>query len=107
MGGVIFGDHKTTTRLFVETMNDSRTLLPANSRQRCAVVEQCVDQSVFAMTRTRVNDQPRRLIDDDEVVVFEQNLKQDRLWKGLDLFQRRLGLFNLIGGWKNLGGAAG
>src|SRR5215510_1025258 len=96
MRHVIFGNNKTTTRLLVETMNDSRALFPANSGQRGAVVEQCVDQRVFTMTRTRVNDQPRRLIDHDEVVVFEENLKRDRLRQGLDFFQRRLGEINLI-----------
>jgi len=96
VGGIIFGDDETTTRLLVETMNDSGALFPANSRQRCAVVKQCIDQSVFAVTRTRMNDQPRRFIDHNEVVVFEQNLKWNRFWQGLDLFQRWLGELNLI-----------
>src|SRR5213079_1037068 len=96
MGGVILGDDETTTRLFVETMNDAGTLFPADSRQRRTVVEERIDQSVFAMTSTRMNDKPRRLVDDDEVVVFEEYLKRDRLWQRLDLFQWRLGELNLI-----------
>src|SRR4029453_4231155 len=107
MGGVILGDDKTTTRLFVETMNDAGTLFPADSRQRLAVVEQCVDQSVFAMTSTGMNDKPRRLIDDDEVVVFKENLNRDRLWQRFVFFQRGLGELNLIAASNNLARPAG
>src|SRR5919198_1756660 len=98
MRRVIFGYDKAAARLFVETMNDSRALFPTDSRQHGAVVEERVYQSVFAMPGTRVNDKPRRLIDDDEIVVFEENLKRDRLRQGLDLFQGRLGQLNLIAG---------
>jgi hypothetical protein len=107
MGGVILGDDEATARLFVETMNDAGTLFPADSRQRRTVVEERVDQSVFAMTSTRMNDKPRRFIDDDEIVVFEEYLKRDRLWQRLDLFQRRLGELNLIATSNNLAWPAG
>ena len=72
-----------------------------------AVVEERVDQSVFAMTGARMNDKPRRLVDDDEIIVFEENLKRDRLWQRLDLFQRRLGELNLIATSNNLAWPAG
>ena len=96
MGCIVFGDNKTAARLFVETMNDARALFPADSRQRRAVVEERVDQSVFTMTGPRMNDEPRRLVDHDEIIVFEENLKGDLLWQRFDLFQRRLGELNLI-----------
>ena len=35
------------------------------------MTEQCVDQSVFPLTCARVNCQPCRFIDDDEIVVFK------------------------------------
>ena len=107
MGGIILGDDEATARLFVETMNDAGTLFPADSRQRHTVVEERVDQSVFAMTSTRMNDKPRRFIDDDEIVVFEEYLKRDRLWQRLDLFQRRLGELNFIATSNNLAWPAG
>ena len=107
MGGIILGDDEATARLFVETMNDAGTLFPADSRQRRTVVEERVDQSVFAMTSTRMNDKPRRFIDDDEIVVFEEYLKRDRLWQRLDLFQRRLGELNFIATSNNLARPAG
>src|SRR3954464_7472139 len=102
MGGIILGDDETTTRLFVETMNDAGALFPADSRQRGTVIEERVNQSVFAMTSTRMNDKPRLLIDDDEIVVLEEYLKRDRLWQRLDLFQRRLGELNVIAASNNL-----
>jgi hypothetical protein len=71
------------------------------------VVEERVDQSVLAMTGTGVNDQPRRLIDHDEIIVFEENLKWDLLWQGLDLFQRRLRKLDLIATSNNLAWPAG
>src|ERR1700757_3467285 len=96
MGCIVFGDNKTAARLLVETMNDAGAFFPADSRQRRAVVEERVDQRVFAMTGARRNDKPRRLVDHDEIIVFEENLKGDLLWQGLDLFQRRFGELNLI-----------
>jgi hypothetical protein len=100
--GVIFGDDKATTRLFVETMNDARTLFPADSRQRDAVVEQRVNQGVLAMTSSRMNDKPGRFIDDDEIIVFEENLKRDRFWQGFDFLRRRLGELDLVATSNNL-----
>ena len=102
MGGVILGDDETTTRLSVETMNDAGTLFSADSRQRRTMVEERIDESVFAMTSTRMNDKPRRLIEDDDIVVFEEYFTRDRLWQHLDLFQRRLGELNLVAASNNL-----
>jgi hypothetical protein len=59
------------------------------------------------MTGARVNDKPRRLINHDEVAVFEENLKWDLLWQVLDLFQRGLGQINLIATSNNLARPAG
>src|SRR5881227_1702043 len=86
MRRVIFGYDNATARVFVETMNDAGALLSADSRQSRAVVQERVHQSMFAMTSARVNDKSRRLINDDQVVIFEENLKRDLLWQGLDLF---------------------
>src|SRR5206468_7083711 len=104
---VVFGHDKTAARLFVETMNDSGALFSADPRQHRAMVEECVDQSVFAMTGARMNDKPRRLVDHDEIIVFEKDLKGNLLRQGLDLFQRRLGQLNLIAASNDLAWPAG
>src|SRR5262245_9646705 len=106
MGCIVFGDNKTAARLFVETMNDSGTLFPADSRQHRAVVEQRVDQSVVTMAGARMNDKPCRLVDHDQIIVFEENLKGNLLWQCFDLFQRRLGELNLIAASDDLAWAA-
>ena len=54
------------------------------------------------MTGTRVNDKSRRLIDNDQIIVFEENLQRDRLWQSRDLCQRWLNEFNLIASSNNL-----
>src|SRR6266481_4158607 len=95
---VILCNDKAAARLLVETMNDAGALFPADSRQRGAVVEERVNQSVLAMTSARVNNKPRWLVDNDQIVVFKENLKWDLLWKGLNFFQWRLGELNLIAG---------
>ena len=107
MRRVIFGYDKATARVFVETMNDAGTLLSADSRQSRAVVQKRVHQSMFAMTSARVNDKSRRLINDEQVVIFEENLKRDLLWQGLDLFQRWLGEVDLVAISNNLAWPAG
>src|SRR5206468_5292323 len=102
MRDIIFGYDKAAARFLVETMNDAGTLFSADSRQRRTMVEERIDESVFAMTSTRMNDKPRRLIEDDDIVVFEEYFKRDRLWQHLDLFQRRLGELNLVAASNNL-----
>src|SRR5947208_14303902 len=96
MGCVVFGDDKTAACFFVETMNDAGALFPADPRQHGAVVEERIDQSVFAMTGARMNDKPRRFVEHHEITVFEENLRRDLLWQCLYLFQRRLGELDLI-----------
>jgi len=96
MGCIVFGHDKTAARFFVETMNDSGALFSADPGQHRAVVEERVDQSVLTMTGAWMNDKPRRLVDHDEIIVFEENLKRDLLRQGVDLFQRRLDELNLI-----------
>src|SRR5437667_11772891 len=66
------------------------------------MAEQCVDQSVLAMTGTGMNDEPGRFVDDDEIVVFEENVERNRFRPGVDLFRRRFGDFDLITGSQKL-----
>ena len=55
------------------------------------MAEQCIDQGVLPMASAGMNDKPSRLINDDEIVVLEQNLKRNGLWLTLDLFEGWLG----------------
>ena len=107
MSRVIFGHDKTAARVLVETMDDSGALFSADSRQRRAVIQERVHQSVFTMTSTRVDDKARRLIDDNHVFIFKKNLQRDRFWKSLDFFQRWLDDLDLIATSNNLAWPAG
>ena len=43
------------------------------------------------MTGARVNDKPSWFIDNDEIVVFKENLERNRLRLGFDFFDRWFG----------------
>jgi len=60
------------------------------------VVEQRVDQSVFALTRARVNGKAGRFIDNDEIVVFEEYIEWNRLRSHIDLLQRWISQINFV-----------
>jgi len=107
MGRVVFGGNETAARVLVETMNDAGTLFPADPRQTGAVIEERIDQRVFAMTCAGMNNEPRGLVDHDEIIVFEENRKRDLLWQGLDLFQRRFGELNLVAASNDVTGPGG
>ena len=62
---------------------------------------------MFAMTSARMNNKPRRLVHHNEIIVFEENLKRDLLWQGLDLFQWRFGELNLVAASTDLAWPAG
>ena len=60
------------------------------------MTEQRIDQSVFTLTGARVNGESGRFVDDDEIVVFEENVEWNRLRSWLDLLRRRLNEINLV-----------
>jgi len=51
---------------------------------------------VFALTCARVNGKAGRFIDNDEIVVFEEYLEWNRLWRHIDLLQLRLPQINFV-----------
>ena len=60
------------------------------------MTEQRVDQSVFAVTRARVNGKAGRFIDNDEIVVFEEYLERNRLRPDIDFLYRWLPQINFV-----------
>src|SRR4029077_11075407 len=99
---VIFGHHKAAACFLVETMDDAGSLFSADARQSRPVAEQRVHQSVLAVACARVDSQAGGLIDKDEVAVFEEDLKRNRLWPDVDLLHGWLGQINLVAGSNNL-----
>ena len=63
-----------------------------------AMGEQGVDQRVLLMARAGMHDQAGRLVQHEQVVVFEQNLERHLLRLGFDFFDGRLGQFHDVAG---------
>ena len=93
-----FCDDQTTARLFIQSMDNSRPFFSADSGKLRKVMQQRIDQCVLAMASARMNDQPRWLVDYDQVFIFIKNIEGNRFRLIVDLFQRRLVHFNAITG---------
>ena len=77
MCAIRFGHHHDAGRIFVETMNDSGSFDAADAGKIPAVMEEGVDQGAGRVAGGRVNDEARRFVDDQQVVIFVQNWHQE------------------------------
>jgi hypothetical protein len=73
---IVFRDDEQTAGVAIEAVNDPGPKLATNSRQVRHPVKQGVDEGVIAVTRRRVNHHPSRLVHDDEVGVFVENVER-------------------------------
>ena len=90
MGAVGLGDDHDAGRVLVEAVDDAGPLDAADARQAvAAMVDQRVDQRAGPVAGARMDDQPGRLVDDDQVVVLVENVERDVL--ALRLGRLRLG----------------
>src|SRR5262245_5088698 len=96
MRHVVFCCDKAASCFLVEAVNDARPFFSTDTRQSRAVVQQRVDQRVFAVTRSWMNRHASGFVDDDEIGVFEQNLQWNRFRSGLDFFRWRIRELNFI-----------
>ena len=64
MREVVFGDHQTTARFFVEPMDYARAQLTADPAQIGDLVQQCVDQGSGLDTRPGMDRHARRFVND-------------------------------------------
>ena len=80
MRRVVLGDNDTAGRAFVEPVNDAGTFHATDTGKTAAtVMEERVDERVLEVSRRRVHNHTGRLVDDDEVVVFEEYGERDCL----------------------------
>ena len=96
MSLIVFCHDQAATRFLVQSMNDARALLSTHAGKIRAMMEQGVDQSMLAMARARVNHQPGRFVDYDQIVVLKKNIEQDRLWLIIGFLRQWLGYTNSI-----------
>src|SRR5262245_59335297 len=82
---VIFRHDETTARLLVETMNNAGTMFSADPGESGAMMKQGVDQSMRLVPGARMHDQPRRFVEHEQVVVFEENLERNFLGLSVNL----------------------
>ena len=95
---IVLRDDEAAARFFVETVHDAWPFFAADAGKDEAMMEQCIDQGVFPMSRSRMNHETGRFTEDNEIVVFEKNLQRNMLRLIVDLFERRFGELDLITG---------
>ena len=82
---VVFCRDDEPARVAVDAMHDAGAQRAADAGETvAAVVEQGVDQGAVRMARRGMDDEPARLVDDDDVVVLVDNVQRDVLRNGVD-----------------------
>ncbi len=87
VGGVVLGDDDEAAGVFVETMNNAGPEVATGCRKRFEAKEQRVDESVavaciFSFAGAGVHHHAGGLVDDGEVLVFEDDFERDVLRSG-------------------------
>ena len=71
------GDHEAR-RVLVDAMHDARPEFPANARQRIpAMGNQRIHQRAITIARRRMHNKARLLVDDDDVLVFKDDVERN------------------------------
>src|SRR5947209_10818689 len=70
MGIIGPGYDQASGRVLVQPMHNSRPFFAADSGKPWKMKQERVDESVFVLSRPRMNDQPGGPIDHDQVFVF-------------------------------------
>ena len=63
--------HHNSARSDIKTMDDAGTLAAAATVHSLSGLRKTIGERAIGMTRSRVNDHPRRLIDDDDIGILE------------------------------------
>ncbi|TDQ25380.1 hypothetical protein DEV91_114162 [Phyllobacterium brassicacearum] len=80
MGKIILGYDHDAAGFLVEAMHNTGSLDTADARQCVtAMVNQCVDERAGPIAVARMHDEPCRLVDDNEVSIFIENIKRNFL----------------------------
>ncbi len=75
---VILGDHQKAGCVLIEPMDDTGALDAPNARQGVAAMgNERIDECAAFMAGSGMHDEPGRLVDDDEIVVFKSDIKRN------------------------------
>ena len=81
-------DHQTA-RSLVQAMNDSRTLLPSQNGKLPHCMQQPMDQGAGIVSFGGMNNHPRRLVDDSDVLILVADVQIEILRHQLRLAGQR------------------
>ena len=110
MGLIGFGNHHDAGRFFVESVYQSRSLFSADGREPTGmlkVMEQRIDQRAGPMSRCGMHDKPNRLIEDEQDIIFIQNVEGNGFWLEFERFGARDVQFDSVAGSEFLLGRTG
>ena len=79
VGLVVLGDDHQSRGAAIETVHDSRARLAAHSAQVLDVVQQGVHERAARMPGPGMDDHPRRLVEDNDIRVFEDDAQRQCL----------------------------
>src|SRR5881394_1743648 len=74
---IVLGDGDCAARVFVQPMNDAWSQRIATLRERLATAEKSVDERAARVPCSGVDGHASWLVNDDEVVVFVENVERD------------------------------
>lgn len=83
MSGVRFGDHKSPTRVLVDSMNDPGSERSPDSRKILDMMKKCVDKGPFALSARRVHREARGFVEYHQMCIFEEDLQGPIFWDEL------------------------
>ncbi len=87
VGGVIFGDDEAAAGIAVEAVDDAWAGDAADAAELAgAVVEEGVDEGMLVVADARVDDESGGFVEDEEVVVFEEDMEGDIFGLGAGRF---------------------
>ncbi len=77
-------DHQQAGRIAIDAVDDTGALDAANAGQlSLAMVEQGIDERAVWMPRRRMDHQASRFVDDDQMLIFENDIQRNILRLGL------------------------
>src|SRR6516162_6280298 len=87
MGPVVFRDCEATACLFVQPMHQAGTKFAPDTAQVLDVMEQGINECSFANPCTRMNNHACRLINNQQMLIFEEDFERNVLGLKLDRFR--------------------
>ncbi len=86
---VVLGHHEQSRGLFIQAVNDSRTVRPAGLRETLEMVQQSINERSPENSGANVYHHPGWLIDDGHVGIFINNIQWNSFREERGRFRRR------------------